>query len=112
MEIAGGEPDVGQVGGTRDVRKILQLIDEKMNDSLLSLKTPAREEKVGPRGSRVVPLPNRLADDQVGGPRFVFEGHKGDALGGSGALPEEYQTGDAVVAVGGKSGQVGSPRHV
>ena len=69
------------------------MVGQKVDDALLVLDTAGDAEKGLGAKKHQVALGDAGKDDDVGEPRFVFEGHEEDARGGGRALAADDEAG-------------------
>ncbi len=86
VEIAGANRD-----GAEHMRQVLQLAYDYMDHGIFAFDMPVSEPSRAAPRHLVKAFPGRLVQQQVDGPRFVFQRDECDALGGTWPLPQQDQ---------------------
>ena len=84
---------------TQRVGEIFERIDDQMDDLILTLKDPSRDDRRGAACDQSKSLPDIHMDHEICCSRFVLDCHKGDSFRRLRTLTQQDQAGDAVTAV-------------
>jgi hypothetical protein len=89
MEIAGSLIEMAE-----SIGEVLELGDEDMNDLAIGLQTAMGDQSDGSASGSTIALPDAAMDNEIDGAGFIFEGHEGDTIGGTGSLPKQDDSAD------------------